>query len=73
MTDDIYVYEADLPIGVKEIVAPGVDGYTVYVNARYTRETQTGSYLHAVGHIEGEDFEKEDVQRIETDAHRYTA
>lgn len=73
MTDDIYVYPADLPIGVKEIVAPGVDGYTVYVNTRYTRETQTGVYCHAVGHIEDDDFEKEDVQEIETRAHRYTA
>ncbi len=70
MTDDIYVYPADLPIGVKEVVAPGVDGYTVYVNTRYTYETRVVSYLHAVGHIEGEDFEKTDVQEIETKAHR---
>lgn len=70
MTDDIYTYSADLPIGVKEIVTPCLDGYTVYVNSRYTRETQTGSYLHAVGHIECEDWERQDVQEIESRQHR---
>ena len=73
MTDDIYIYPADLPLGVKEIVAPCLDGYTVYVNTRYTREAQTGAFYHAVGHIEGNDWEKDDVQEIETGAHRYTA
>lgn len=69
MTDDIYVYPADLPIGVKEVVAPGLDGYTVYVNTRYTYETRVGSYLHAVGHIEGNDWDQSDVQSIEEAAH----
>lgn len=69
MTDDIYVYPANLPIGVKEIVAPGLDGYTVYINDRYTYETRVGSYLHAVGHINGRDWEKNDVQSIEENAH----
>lgn len=69
LTDDIYVYPANLPIGVKEIVAPCLDGYTVYVNDRYTFETRVGSYLHAVGHIEGNDWEKSDVQSIEAEAH----
>lgn len=69
MTDDIYVYPADLPIGTHEMVSPCADGYTVYVNTRYTREAQLGAYLHAVKHVEGRDWEKDNVQDIEVRAH----
>ena len=70
MSDDVYVYTADLPIGTRELVAPCLDGYTVYINTRYNRETQLGAYLHAVKHVTDHDWEKTDVQEIESDAHQ---
>ena len=69
MTNDIYVYPTNLPIGVREMVAPCVDGYTVYVNCRYSKEEQLGSYLHAVQHIAECDWDKENVQEIESQRH----
>lgn len=69
MTDNIYVYPTNLPIGVREMVSPGVDGYTIYVNCRYSKEEQLVSYLHAVQHIAECDWEKESVKDIENQRH----
>lgn len=71
MTDNIYVYIADLPGGITEMVTPCIDGYTIYLNARVSTETQRQGYLHALHHIRNHDFEREDcVQQIEAEAHR---
>lgn len=52
------------------MVIPNEDGsYTIFINARLNREQQIKSYYHAMKHITGEDFEKENVQEIETLAH----
>ena len=69
--DDIYVYIVDLKSSVPEMVTQNPDGtYTVILNARYSYEHRIESYLHACRHIEHNDFERHNVQEIETDAHK---
>lgn len=70
MFPDIYVYCVHLPAGVKEMVTPCLDGYTVYINDVLDRSAQVEAYRHAVRHIMNNDFEKQSVQRIEAYAHR---
>ena len=68
---EVYQYYIDLPNSIKEMVTPNVDddGYTVYINSRLTREQALKAYQHALRHVNSNDFEKDDVQNIERDAH----
>lgn len=66
---EVYVYIADLPDRVDEMVTPCIDGYTVYLNARLTYAGRVRAYHHAMRHIERNDFERTNVQEIETEAH----
>lgn len=69
-TLDVNIVFKDFPNYGKEMVIPNEDGsYTVFINARLNREQQIKSYYHAMKHIVGEDFEKENVQEIESLAH----
>ena len=53
-----------------ELVTPNEDGsYTVLINARMSYEKQRMALLHALGHIFNNDFEKVNVQQIESAAH----
>ena len=70
MDDDIYVYLVDLPPAVPEMVSPCSDGYTIYLNARLAYADRVKAYLHALGHVERNDWEKANVQEIEKDAHK---
>ena len=45
------------------------DSYTIFLNARLSRESQLKSYYHALRHIIGNDFGKDNVQQIELKAH----
>ena len=67
--DSIYVYLIDLPEYINEMVTPCADGYTVYINARLSQLGRVEALNHAVTHIDNNDFEKEDVERIEHEAH----
>ena len=67
--DDVYVYFQALPDGIKEMITPCVGGYTIYLDPRQSFESMRDSYKHALSHIEHNDFEREDVQEIETKAH----
>lgn len=73
MTDqnDIYVYIVDgLPLSVSEAICPcGAFSYTLYINGRLSQERQREAYFHALRHIERGDWEREDVQLIEKEAH----
>lgn len=69
MTDSIYVYMADLPSNVHEMVTPCIDGYSIYINTRLSCVEQEKAYRHAIWHIENLDFEKDSVQSIEKIAH----
>lgn len=55
---------------VNEVVTENEDGsYTIFINSRLNYEKQMKSYLHAMKHITGDDFQKETVQSIEYLAH----
>lgn len=68
--DDIFVYVVCLPEQIREIVLPCADGYTVYINEKLSRKERLKAYHHAVGHIKSNDWNKVDVQVIESDAHK---
>lgn len=60
----------DNPFGVKGSVHKNVDeSYTIIINAHLNAEQQKEVYLHEMKHILGNDFSKEDVNRIELQAH----
>lgn len=67
--DNVYIYIVDLPDRVDEMVTPCFDGYTVYLNARLTYAGRVRAYHHALRHIERNDWEHEDAQQIEKEAH----
>ena len=55
---------------VNEVVTENEDGsYTIFINSRLNYEKQAKAYLHAMKHITGDDFQKDDVQSIEYLAH----
>ena len=55
---------------VNEVVTENEDGsYTIFINSRLNYEKQMKAYLHAMKHIMGDDFQKDDVQSIEYLAH----
>ncbi len=67
---DTFIYVVNLPNGINEAVTPCIDGYTIYINANLSLEEQYKAYHHAMWHIQNDDFSKDNVQEIETDAHR---
>lgn len=68
--EDVYVYEIDLPKGIREMVAPTADNsYTVYIDRKLSDNGKMKAYQHALLHCYG-DFERDDVQDIENDAHQ---
>lgn len=71
MTPDINVAVIDFKgIPGKELVTENEDGsYTILINARLSYEGQLKAYEHAMKHINSNDFQKEDVQKIEAVAH----
>jgi len=68
--DDIFIYLIDLPPKVDEAVTPCFEGYTVYINRNLSKDRQMMAYVHALKHISRNDFEKLDVQVIESAAHK---
>lgn len=53
-----------------EVVTQNEDGtYSIFINNRLCEQKQVKSFNHAIKHIVGCDFEKEDVQSVETVAH----
>ena len=67
--ESVYVYEVKLPKGIKEMVSPDAeDGYTIYINRRLSDPDKMKAYRHALRHCI-RDFERSDVQEIESDAH----
>lgn len=70
---DVYTYIVNLPDGVHEMIAKCLDGYTIYLHAGDTAERQRESFIHALRHIMQDDYNKVDVQEIESAAHRKEA
>ena len=69
--DDIFVYLVDLPPKVAEMITPCENGFTIYLNARLSYQDRIKAYMHALRHVERNDWTKEDVQQIEREAHAY--
>ena len=68
--DNVYVYFAKLPPQVNEIVTPCLSGYTIWIDITLDEAHRLKAYEHALWHIKNHDFEKDDVQQIEWDAHQ---
>ncbi len=55
---------------VHEFVTENEDGsITVFLDKNATRESQWKRFQHVMRHLAGDDFAKENVQIIETEAH----
>ena len=68
---DIYHYIVPMPDGLHGASLPDTEGnYTVYTNCNDTHERRLQAYKHELEHIKNGDFEKSDVQEIESEAHR---
>lgn len=70
--EDINVQLLNMDTKIPEqLVKNDDDSYTIFLNARLSQESRIKSYMHALRHIEDNDFEKEDVQHIEEKAHNF--
>lgn len=53
----------------EQVIKNNDDSYTIILNSRLSSERQFEAYLHAIKHITGNDFNKNDADRIEFDSH----
>lgn len=69
--EDISVHFVDFHgTGIDEQVILNQDGsYTILIDARASYEAQAEAYEHAMSHIREMDFQKNDVQLIESESH----
>ena len=74
MISDVNVYLLDFHSNkINEAVIPNEDGtYTILINARMASNKLLEAYKHALNHIKNNDFAKDDVQSIESNAHKFT-
>lgn len=70
--EDVFVEIIDLGSStIPETIVKNDDGsYTVFINARFSFERQQESVRHALRHLEHNDFDKDNVQQIEFEAHQ---
>ena len=69
MDVNTFLMDMDVLVG-EQVVKNNDDSYTIFLNARLSRERQLECYRHALLHINNEDFEKENADRIESNTHR---
>lgn len=66
----INIVVMDMEIGITEQISENPDGsHTIFLNARYSHAALMKAYDHALDHIRRRDWEKTNVQQIESDAH----
>ena len=69
--NNIKVMYADLPTTIGGFVKETDGYYTIVLNSRMTAERNRQSYLHELGHIDNNDFDREcSADQIELEAHR---
>ena len=68
--DDVYVRLIKMSPRLHEFVTPCDEGYCVYINEALDRPHMLKAYAHALEHINNEDWNKDDVQEIEAEAHK---
>ena len=62
------MYLVDMPMN--EAVCPcGAFGYTIYINAKLSEEGRQRALNHALKHIDANDWGRDDIQQIESEAH----
>ena len=69
---NIFVYLIDLPEGINEMVASGIDSFTVYIDRKLSNEKRLEAYNHALKHINMGHFDIDcdlDVNEMECEAH----
>ncbi len=66
---DVFVRTCKLPDKVQAFTMPGYDGMNVYISEDLDEAHRLAAYEHELRHIERKDFEKENVQEIETCTH----
>ncbi len=67
---DIYTQLINMDVLVGEqVIKNQDDSYTILLNSRLSHERQLECYLHAINHIRNNDFEKNNSDVIELDAH----
>lgn len=55
---------------IKESVTENEDGsYTIFIDSSLSRDAQRDAFIHAMKHILGDDFSKDNVDEIEKSAH----
>ena len=69
MDNDIFVYIVDMPTTAAEMIMPCYGGYTIYLNARLSYQDRVKAYMHALKHVERNDWSKDNIQMIEKEAH----
>ena len=71
MKDEVFTIPLDFKTTkTSEMVTVNEDGsYTIFINTRLSRDAQYKAYLHAISHIRNGDFDKDNVQEIEAEAH----
>lgn len=74
LLDDIFIYQnSNMPNGAREMVCRNPDcTYTILINSKLSQEMQNDAVLHAIRHIESNDFERViecGIQKVETQAH----
>ena len=68
---DYQIVLTQLPGKAREVVAANEDGsYTIFVEDTLSPEYKQKAVLHALTHIQGNDFSNRDVQKIEAEAHK---
>ena len=68
--EDYHVQLIDMEYGIHEQVVKASDGHhTILLNARDAQNQRLIGYKHAIEHLNSNDFEKTNVQKIETEAH----
>ena len=65
----IFTYFVHLPDGIHEAVLPCADGFTIYIDDTLDEAGRADALVHALRHIDREDWNKSDVQQIEEDCH----
>ena len=68
---DYNVILVKFPSGnVHEAVSPNEDGsVTIFLDKNATKESQRKRFQHVMRHLAGNDFDRDDVQEIEAEAH----
>ena len=70
MEDNVNVVMLDMDLMVHEqITKNNDDSFTIFLNSKLTSEARLIAYEHAMQHIRNKDFDKNNVDEIELDAH----